>query len=76
VVDKKCILDLMGREKTEFKIIQMYVYPVKGLPGVKVQSSIMDEYGMRFDRHCILLNEMGRCLPGEIRKEWQILKLK
>jgi len=62
VVDKKCILDLMGREKTEFKIIQMYVYPVKGLPGVKVQSSIMDEYGMRFDRHCILLNEDGEML--------------
>lgn len=52
----------MGREKTEFKIIQMYVYPVKGLPGVKVQSSIMDEYGMRFDRHCILLNEYGEML--------------
>lgn len=44
------------------KIEALYVYPVKSLAGVKVESLNFDHFGPQFDRRWMIVDEVGNCL--------------
>lgn len=45
-----------------FKISEVYIYPIKSLGGVSVDSAIVEERGLQYDRRWMLVDEQGRFL--------------
>ena len=41
----------------KYKISEIYIYPVKSLPGISLQKSFVEERGLKFDRRWMLVDE-------------------
>jgi uncharacterized protein len=44
------------------KIEGLYVYPIKSLRGISLNSSVVDQWGLSFDREWMLVDEQGKFL--------------
>ena len=43
-----------------FKISELYVYPIKSLGGIPLQSATLSETGFEYDRHWMLIDPNGK----------------
>ncbi len=42
------------------KLSEIWIYPVKSLPGIKLESAQINSRGLEFDRHWMLVDEQGQ----------------
>ncbi|MFY8190624.1 MAG: MOSC domain-containing protein [Bacteroidia bacterium] len=61
----------------DIKITQLFIYPIKGLPGISVQTSLLTKRGLQYDRRWMLVDENGRFLSQRglpILSQFKVLK--
>ncbi len=42
---------------TEYKLTQINIYPIKSLPGISNEQSLVEERGLQYDRRWMLIDE-------------------
>ena len=44
---------------TDYKLTQIYIYPVKSLPGISLHNTNVEERGLKYDRRWMLIDELN-----------------
>ncbi|MCH7963957.1 MAG: MOSC N-terminal beta barrel domain-containing protein [Bacteroidetes bacterium] len=44
---------------SQYKITGIYIYPIKSLGGISLQSSAVEERGLQYDRRWMLVDEVN-----------------
>ena len=58
---------------SKHNISGIYIYPVKSLGGISLQSSMVEERGLKYDRRWMLVNENNKFLTQRIHPQMALL---
>jgi hypothetical protein len=58
------------------KISKLYIYPVKSLRGISVQSSLVTDRGLQYDRRWMIVDENNKFLSQRTIPKMALLKIK
>ena len=55
-------------------VSQLFIYPIKSLGGIEVQSSYVGERGLQYDRRWMLIDDQGRFITQREHKQLALFK--
>jgi uncharacterized protein YcbX len=56
------------------KITSIYIYPIKGLAGISLQTSKVEKRGLQYDRRWLLVDENGKFLTQRSHPNMALLQ--
>ena len=60
---------------SQYKITGIYIYPIKSLGGISLQSSLVEERGLQYDRRWMLVDEQNKFITQRLHPKMALLKV-
>jgi len=61
---------------SQYKITGIYIYPIKSLGGISLQSAEVEDRGLQYDRRWMLVDEQNKFITQRLHPEMALLKVK
>ncbi|TDJ56520.1 MAG: MOSC domain-containing protein [Ignavibacteria bacterium] len=58
---------------SQYKITGIYIYPIKSLGGISLQSSLVEERGLQYDRRWMLVDEQNKFITQRLHPKMALL---
>lgn len=58
-----------------FSLSEIYIYPVKSLGGISLETSFVESRGLRYDRRWLLVDETGKFITQRTHPEMALIKV-
>lgn len=62
--------------KSEYTVSQIYIYPVKSLPGISLTEAIAEERGFKHDRRWMIVDKENKFITQRLLSEMVFIKVK
>ncbi len=60
---------------SNYNLTQINIYPIKSLGGISLQSSLVEERGLQYDRRWMLVDEQNKFITQRLHPKMALLKV-